>query len=64
MIVLDTNVLSETLRPKPSANVLIWMRSEPVSSLFTTTITEAELLYGSHCWHRGNGDNLWRRSWV
>jgi toxin FitB len=46
MIVLDTNVLSETLRPKPSANVLIWMRSEPVSSLFTTTITEAELLYG------------------
>jgi predicted nucleic acid-binding protein len=46
MIVLDTNVLSETLRPKPSVNVLIWMRSEPVSSLFTTTITEAELLYG------------------
>jgi predicted nucleic acid-binding protein len=46
MIVLDTNVLSETLRPKPSAIVLIWMRSEPVSSLFTTTITEAELLYG------------------
>ena len=46
MIVLDTNVLSETLRPKPSANVLTWMRSEPVSSLFTTTITEAELLYG------------------
>jgi predicted nucleic acid-binding protein len=43
MIVLDTNVLSETLRPKPSANVLIWMRSEPVSSLFTTTIT---VLYG------------------
>ena len=46
MIVLDTNVLSETLRPKPSANLLIWMRSEPVFSLFTTTITEAELLYG------------------
>jgi len=38
--------MSETLRPKPSANLLIWMRSEPVSSLFTTTITKAELLYG------------------
>jgi hypothetical protein len=46
MIVLDTNVLSEILRPAPSAKVLEWMRAEPVSALFTTTITEAELLYG------------------
>jgi toxin FitB len=46
MIILDTNVLSETLRPTPSAAVLEWMRSEPVSALFTTAITEAELLYG------------------
>lgn len=47
MIVLDTNVLSEALRPTPSAKLLGWMRSEPISSLFTTTITEAELLYGA-----------------
>lgn len=46
MIVLDTNVLSETLRPTPSARVLEWMRSEPASALFTTAITEAEMLYG------------------
>jgi hypothetical protein len=46
MIVLDTNVLSETLRPAPSARVLEWMRSEPASALFTTAITESELLYG------------------
>lgn len=46
MIVLDTNVLSEASRPNPSAKVLNWMRSEPLTSLFTTTITEAELLYG------------------
>jgi predicted nucleic acid-binding protein len=26
--------------------VLEWMRSEPASALFTTAITEAELLYG------------------
>jgi hypothetical protein len=43
---LIAECMSETLRPKPSANLLIWMRSEPVSSLFTTTITKAELLYG------------------
>ncbi|HMA74778.1 MAG TPA: type II toxin-antitoxin system VapC family toxin [Xanthobacteraceae bacterium] len=46
MIVLDTNVLSEPLRPTPSAKVLDWMRSQPNTVLFTTTITEAEFLYG------------------
>jgi len=45
MIILDTNVLSETLRPTPSARVLEWMRSKPASALFTTAITESELLY-------------------
>jgi toxin FitB len=45
MIILDTNV-SEDLRPKPSAKVLDWMRSQPITTLFTTTITEAELYYG------------------
>jgi predicted nucleic acid-binding protein len=46
MIILDTNVLSETLRPTPATKVLEWMRSEPASALFTTAITESELLYG------------------
>ena len=46
MIILDTNVLSETLRPAPSTRVLEWMRSEPASALFTTAITESEMLYG------------------
>lgn len=47
MIVLDTNVLSEGLRPQPFATVLQWMDSEPITALFTITITEAELLYGA-----------------
>jgi predicted nucleic acid-binding protein len=47
VIVLDTNVLSEGLRPQPAANVLRWMQSEPVAALFTTAITEAELFYGA-----------------
>jgi toxin FitB len=46
MIILDTNVLSETLRPTPSTRVLEWMRSEPAAALFTTAITQSELLYG------------------
>lgn len=46
MIVLDTNVISEVSRPRPSARVLDWMRSEPLTALFTTAITEGELRYG------------------
>ena len=58
MIVLDTNVLSESLRPVPSAKVLNWMRSQPNTVLFTTTITEAELLYGIALLPRGKRRDL------
>jgi len=58
MIVLDTNVLSEPLRPSPSTKVLDWMRSQPNTVLFTTTITEAELLYGIAFLPRGKRRDL------
>jgi predicted nucleic acid-binding protein len=46
MIVLDTNVLSELMRPKPTAEVVAWIASQPASLLYTTTITEAEVFSG------------------
>jgi toxin FitB len=46
VIVLDTNVLSAVMRPVPAAEVLRWMGSHPASRLFTTAITQAEILYG------------------
>lgn len=46
MIVLDTNVLSELMRSEPDQGVLAWMSSQPLTTLFTTTITQAEILYG------------------
>jgi predicted nucleic acid-binding protein len=46
MIVLDTNVLSEALRPEPEPSVLDWLGNQPRASLFTTTVTRGELLYG------------------
>jgi toxin FitB len=46
MIVLDTNVLSETLRPVPETRVLAWLASQPRASLFTTTVTRGEVFYG------------------
>ena len=46
MIVLDTNVLSEALRPIPEPSVLAWLAKQPRASLFTTAVTRGEILYG------------------
>ncbi|MBZ5550836.1 MAG: type II toxin-antitoxin system VapC family toxin [Acidobacteriia bacterium] len=46
MIIVDTNVLSELMRPKPSARVGAWVAKQPAAELFTTSITEAEIFYG------------------
>jgi toxin FitB len=46
MIVPDTNVLSETLRSNPVEQVRRWMRAQSATSLYTTTISEAEIFFG------------------
>jgi hypothetical protein len=46
MIILDTNVLSECLRPQPDSRVLAWLSAQPRGRLYTTTIVESEILYG------------------
>lgn len=46
MIILDTNVLSELMRPKPCPRVAAWVAKQSATELFTTSITEAEIFYG------------------
>ena len=46
MIIVDTNVLSEALKPAPSHTVLGWLAAQEASAVYTTAITQAELLYG------------------
>lgn len=46
MIVLDTNVLSELIRAEPDRHVDSWVARQSVSSLFVTSVTLAEILYG------------------
>jgi hypothetical protein len=46
MIALDTNVLSEALRPSPSDGVLRWLAAQEPLEVFITAITQAEVLYG------------------
>ncbi len=47
MILLDTNVLSELMRPAPNAAVEHWLTAQPDTSMFISAITEAELRYGA-----------------
>lgn len=46
MIVLDTNVISELMKPQPSPAVEAWMSAQAADDLFTTAVTVAEALYG------------------
>ena len=46
MLILDTNVISETMQPTPSTRVLDWWSQQHSAELYTSTVTVAEILYG------------------
>ena len=46
MILLDTNVVSEPLRPAPDERVIAWIDAQPLETLFLSAITVAELRAG------------------
>lgn len=46
MILLDTNVVSEPLRPAPDARVTVWIDAQALETLFLSAITVAELRAG------------------
>jgi len=46
MIVLDTNVVSEAMKPSAHPAVAEWLNRQAAETLFLTSVTLAELLYG------------------
>ena len=46
MIILDTNVLSELLRPQPAKQVERWLAAQDGTKIYFTTTGEAELRHG------------------
>lgn len=46
MIILDTNVVSEPLKPVPEPVVLEWLNAQDPETLYLTTMNLAELLAG------------------
>jgi len=46
VIVLDTNVVSEIMRPRPAAEVLAWLDAQAATELWLTSTVAAELMFG------------------
>lgn len=46
MILLDTNVVSEAMRPTPAPAVRAWLNGQDAETLFLSSVTLAELLFG------------------
>jgi predicted nucleic acid-binding protein len=46
MIILDSNVLSELMRPRPEPRVIAWLDRQPQTSIWTTSVTVLEIRFG------------------
>lgn len=46
MIVFDTNVVSELVKPRPDPEVVRWIDGHPATEVYITAVTVAELHYG------------------
>jgi predicted nucleic acid-binding protein len=46
MIVLDTNVVSEAMKPEPHPAVRAWLNNQAAETLYLSSVTLAELLFG------------------
>ena len=46
MIVLDTNVVSEAMKPEPHPGLTAWLNDQAADTLYLSSVTLAELLFG------------------
>lgn len=46
MIVLDTNVISEMMKPQPHSTVRAWLNGQAAETLYLSSVTLAEILFG------------------
>ncbi len=57
MIVLDTNVVSEAMKPEPDAAVRAWLNDQAAETLYLSSVTLAELLFGIRALPAGKRKN-------
>lgn len=64
MIVLDTNVISEMTKSRPSTSVAEWLDMQLVETLFLTSITIAEFGFGVAILPNGKRRNALRAAFA
>ncbi len=57
MIVLDTNVVSEAMKPVPNETVRNWLNNQNAETLYLSSVTLAELLFGIGALPQGKRKN-------
>lgn len=62
MIVLDTHVVSEAMKPEPDGTVRAWLNNQAAETLYLSTVTLAELLFGIGSLPAGKRKNLLSRA--
>jgi toxin FitB len=58
MIILDTNVLSALMRQAPDRSVVTWLDQQPRTSVWTTSVTVFEILFGLQILEAGRRRSL------
>jgi predicted nucleic acid-binding protein len=46
MILLDTNIISEAMKPEPDPQVRDWLDEQAAETLYLSSVTVAELMFG------------------
>jgi predicted nucleic acid-binding protein len=62
MIVLDTNVVSEAMKPEPDMAVRAWLNDQAAETLYLSSVTLAELLFGIRALSAGKRKNMLDRA--
>jgi toxin FitB len=62
VILLDTNVVSEALHPRPNLSVMAWINTQPYESLYICTPVLAELRFGLELLEEGRRKDYLRRA--
>lgn len=62
MIVLDTNVISEAMKPEPHPAVRAWLNEQAAETLYLSSVTLAELLFGMATVPAGKRKNMLSRA--
>jgi hypothetical protein len=62
VIVLDTNIISEAMKPEPNTAVHDWLNAQASETLYLSSVTLAELLFGIAALPKGKRRNLLART--